>query len=112
MDSSRGKWAGRLIVALGIIGIGALILGPQLVGQDKRYKMRDICTAAVADWAGFGESSVDWEDVSNENPSGTAWDFRGTYPAGSWACGGPAGELVPAQIVVYPGNGIGQDITP
>lgn len=80
----------------------AAVLTPQLLEQDARNKMRDACTAAVSAWAETEVSTVSWEDVSDENYSGAAWDFRGSYPGGSWACGGAAGEVLPASVMVYP----------
>lgn len=62
------------------------------------------CTDRVAEWAGVDASDVSGASVSDENFSGTAWDFRGAYPSGEWACGGPAGERLPSSIMVYPGG--------
>jgi hypothetical protein len=62
------------------------------------------CKRAVAEWADVNVSEVSGRDVSSENFSGKAWDFRGSYPGGDWACGGPAGAAKPGSVMVYPGG--------
>lgn len=69
------------------------------------------CTESVATWAGVDIARVTGRDVSHENPSGIAWDFRGSYPGGDWACGGPAHEHTPSSVMVYP-DGYGSDGIP
>jgi len=65
----------------------------------------DYCRTAIAEWASVDVSRVTGDDLSNQNPSGMAWDFRGTYPGGEWACGGPAGEREASQIMTYADDG-------
>ncbi|MGX1701699.1 hypothetical protein [Microbacterium sp. NPDC055357] len=68
------------------------------------------CIEQVAEWADVDPSEITATDVSDENYSGTAWDFRGTYPGGDWACGGTAGTRTPAQTMVYPGGADSTDV--
>lgn len=72
--------------------------------------MLGTCVERVATWAGVSESDVTGEDLSHQNPSGAAWDFRGDYPGGGWACGGPSGQAEPSTVMVYPSNGSAQEI--
>jgi hypothetical protein len=111
-SDKRYQRLGVAVIVVGVVGGGALAFGPQFAEQDKRNKMRDVCTAAVSEWAGVSESELEWEDVSAENFSDAAWDFRGSYPGGTWACGGPAGETAPSDVVVYTADGLGENITP
>lgn len=95
-----------------VVAASAAILAPQFVEQDARNKMRDACTASVSEWANIEASAVSWEDVSHENYSDGSWDFRGSYPGGSWACGGAAGNEQPASVMVHPAGEAPSSIVP
>lgn len=63
------------------------------------------CRNFVVDWSCADVADVVGEDVSSENLSGDAWDFHGTYPGGTWACGGPAGQREASQIIAWTSDG-------
>jgi hypothetical protein len=75
--------------------------GPSVTSEEAM----EYCRTAVAQWANVDVSRVTGDDISDQNPSGEAWDFRGTYPGGDWACGGPAGEREASQIMTYADDG-------
>ncbi len=85
-----------------------LVWGLPAITRVKPADMAAECVDVVASWAEVTPEEVEWVDVSDENFSGTAWDFRGSYPGGTWACGGPSDERTPSQIVVYPPDGVAQ----
>ncbi len=68
------------------------------------------CRSSVAQWATVAPAQVLGHSVSEQNPSGLAWDFEGTYPGGTWACGGPAGQTKPTSVVLWPQAGSRQEI--
>lgn len=102
-----GFLAGLLVLILAGIVTFLVIIGIVVVAMMTSVSEDDMlgeCTDRVAEWAGVDPSDVSGASVSDENFSGTAWDFRGSYPTGDWACGGPVGERLPSSIMVYPGG--------
>ena len=90
-----------LVVVVVIVSIVLIISN---LTAPKPSDMMNSCMSKVAAWAGADSSEVLGYDVSNENFSGTAWDFRGSYPGGDWACGGPSKQKTPSSVMVYPGG--------
>jgi len=97
------------IILIIIVNVIASANNPAKVPLNPEVMMAD-CVSQVAEWAGVSPGQVTATDVSAENSSGGAWDFRGTYPDGEWACGGTAGDLHPAQTMVYPGGADSTDV--
>lgn len=112
MGSSRDRWITPFALTVVGLGVAAIFIGPQIAKGGARTAMIDSCKSAVATWAGVDVGTLSDRDVSGENIYGDAWDFRGSYPGGTWACGGAAGEREPAQIVAYPDGGIATVISP
>lgn len=90
------SWIVPSFVALLVTGCG-----PSVTSEEAM----EYCRTAVAQWASVDVSRVTGNDVSDQNSSGKAWDFRGTYPGGKWACGGPAGQREASQIMTYADDG-------
>lgn len=88
--------------------VAFLAWGLPAMTKVKPQDMATECVRVVSSWANVTADQVTWTDVSSENFSGTAWDFRGSYPGGTWACGGAAEERSPSQVVVYPPDGVAQ----
>lgn len=101
------------VVALATLALTGCVASPEPVeagqGQDPSI-MLNVCVSKVATWAGSTTSEVSGDYLAGENPSGLAWDFSGTYPGGSWRCGGPSNQAEPTSVVVYPEAGSMQDI--
>lgn len=91
-------------IVLGLLVLAFIAISLNRASDAAAGAMRNDCVTRVAEWVGVTVSEVTSIDVSDENPSGLAWDFRGGYPGGEWACGGPAGERAPSSVMVYPGG--------
>lgn len=87
--------------------VAALIVGcvSECGASVTRDDALNYCRNLVADWIGAHVADVVGEDVSSENFPGNAWDFRGTYPGGTWACGGPASQREASQIIAWTSDG-------
>lgn len=88
----------------------AAFAGCSAAGETGSDVMLSECIDRVASWAGLSNGEVTGDDRNAENPSGSAWDFAGEYEGGAWACGGPAGQAEPSSVMVYPEDGVAQDI--
>lgn len=106
--TSWGEAIGWLVAAA-IVVAAVIALTPR--SEDvSPSEMQSACANMVASWAGVDIDQVEGRDVSSENMSSSSWDFRGTYPGGEWACGGPGGQAEPAQTMVYPDGGTAQQV--
>lgn len=104
-DPKDAQWGKTIAILIAAAVVAFLAWGVPAITSVKPADMATSCVEAVAAWADVSPDDVDWVDVSAENFSGTAWDFRGSYPGGTWACGGPGGEREPGQVVAYPTDG-------
>lgn len=106
--SDEPSWGKSIAWLVAGAVVAFLVWGLPAITRVKPADMAAECIEVVASWAGVTPEEVEWVDVSDENFSETAWDFRGSYPGGTWACGGRSDERTPSQIVVYPLDGVAQ----
>lgn len=98
-------WLSAAVLVAGVV----YLFAPKI----DRFQPSDMCAECVetvATWAGVDSNYVVGRDVSAENMTSEGWDFRGTYPGGEWACGGPEGEGLPAQVMAYPDGGLARQL--
>lgn len=103
------KTASFFLILICVIGVGGCATSGTASNNVGPDAMLSVCKEKVASWAGTAKAQITGSEVK-ENPSGMAWDFRGAYPGGTWACGGPAGVEQPTALVAYTNAGGMQDI--